>query len=115
MKTIYKMACVAFVLSTGVAQAQHARHGDMPKGPMAPDWTAYPVLASGGGFSRSGAKFQAFNMHAMDAASYASFDGQTAEDLNTATQSLAVDENGAVAVKSGAKGGYYILDRKSAV
>jgi len=109
MKTIYKMACVAFVLSTGVAQAQHARHGDMPKGPMAPDWTAYPVLASGGGFSRSGAKFQAFNMHAMDAASYASFDGQTAEDLNTATQSLAVDENGAVAVKSGAKGGYYIL------
>ena len=112
MKTILKMACAALVLSTGVAHAQqagHAGHGAMPKGPMAPDWTAYPVVASGGGFSRSGAKFQAFNMHAMDAASYASFDGETVEDLNKATKTLELDENGALTVKSGAKGGYYLV------
>jgi len=109
MKSIIKMACMAFVLSTSVAQAQHAGHGGAPKGAVAPAWTAYPMVMSGGGFSRSGAKFQAFNMHAMDATSYASFDGQTAEDLNKATLPLTVDENGAVAVKSGAKGGYYVL------
>lgn len=109
MKTILKMACVAVLCSTGVAEAQHAGHGGSPKGVVAPDWTAYPILASSGGFSRSGAKYQAFNMHAMDAASYASFNGQTAEDLAKATQVLKVDENGALAVKSGAKGGYYLV------
>jgi len=109
MKQIFKIAAVALLIGVTPALAQHAGHGGAPKGPAAPTWTAYPMLVSGGGFSRSGAKFQAYNMHAMNGASFASFYGAGTEDMETATTNLPIDENGALSVKSGKKGGYYFV------
>jgi len=110
MKPIFKIAVLATLVGATPVLAQHAGHGGgAPKGAVAPDWTTYPVLVSGGGFSRSGAKFQVFNMHAMEGASYASFDGDGQADLTLATQSLPIDENGALTVKSGTRGGYYLV------
>ena len=109
MKSIFKIAAVALLMGSTPALAQHAGHGGAPKGPTAPTWTAFPMLVSGGGFSRSGAKFQAYNMHAMNGASFASFYGAGTEDMEAATTSLPIDENGALSVKSGKKGGYYFV------
>lgn len=114
MKMTSKIAAfgVALMMGATPALAQHAGHGGhggAPKGPTAPTWTGYPMLVAGGGFSRSGAKFQAYNMHAMNGASYASFYGTDDEDLKAATTDLPIDENGAFSVKAGKKGGYYFV------
>ncbi|MFC1672621.1 hypothetical protein ACFL12_00570 [Pseudomonadota bacterium] len=109
MKNILKIAGVALLLTTTSAFAQHAGHGGAPKGPSAPEWTSLPMLVSGGGFSRAGTKYQAYNMHAMESSSYASYDGQGIDALKAATQSLVVDDNGAVTMKIGEAGGYYLV------
>lgn len=109
IKTIAQVAGLAFVLASSGAHAQHAGHGETPKGPSAPQWTNLPMVISSGGFSRSGAKYQTYNMHAMQGASYASYDGQGEEALNAATQTVAIEEGGALSVKSGKKGGYYLV------
>lgn len=109
MKNIIKITGVALLLLSTSAHAQHAGHGGAPKGPSAPDWTALPMVVSGGGFSRAGTKYQAFNMHAMGSTSYASYDGQGDDALKAATRSVPIDENGGLMVKAGAQGGYYLV------
>lgn len=107
MKTFMKISCLTVLMGAATAQAQHAGH--VNKGAVAPDWTSYPMVVSGGGFSRSGAKFQAFNMHAMDASSHASFNNSGIESKTIATAAVKVDENGSLEMKSGANGGYYLI------
>ncbi|MBL4613450.1 MAG: hypothetical protein JKY27_01045 [Magnetovibrio sp.] len=109
MRTIITFTAVAMILATSPALAQHATHGGSAKGVPVPHWTAYPMVVSAGGFSRSGAKYQAFNLHAMDSSSYASFYGQGADALAGATQTITIEDNGQVAVKSGEQGGYYLV------
>lgn len=112
MKTLFKYSALALMLATSPALAQHAGHGGhggAPQAVKAPEWTGYPMLVANRGFSRSGAKYQAFNMHAMEGASYASYYGKDAAALDTATQTLTIDDNGALSVKSGKKGGYYLV------
>lgn len=106
MKKIMTISSVVLLIGASPVFAQHAGHGGAPQGAVAPTWTAYPMVISGGGFSRSGAKYQAFNIHALDSMSFASFSGQGDDVQKAATTSIKVDESGALAVKSGAQGGY---------
>lgn len=111
MKKILKIAGVALLLATTSAHAQHSAHGGHEaKGPSAPKWTQNPVLLASGPRSRTAAKFQAFNMHAMESTAWASFDGHGDEALKAAAQPVTVDDNGALSFKTGAvKGGYYLV------
>jgi len=109
MKNIIKIAGVALLLLSTSAHAQHAGHGGAPKGPSAPEWTGMPMIVSAGSRTRAGAKYQTYNMHAMESSSYASYDGQGDEALKAATRSVPVDENGALMMKAGAQGGYYLV------
>lgn len=97
---------VALLIGTSSVLAQHAGHGNGPQDAVAPSWTAYPIIVSDGGFSRSGAKYQAFNIHAMEGTVFASYADQGDDAQTAATTSVKIDDNGALAVKAGAKGGY---------
>lgn len=110
MKQILKIAGMAVLLASTGAHAQHADHGrHASTAPTAPKWTQHPVLQAAGPRSRTAAKFQAFNMHAMEAVTYAPYDGQGQEALKAATRPAPLDENGALAFKAWSKGGYYLL------
>jgi len=109
LKIALSILILWMTLGFSPALAQHAGHGGAPKGIKAPDWTGYPVLIAGGGYSRAGVKLHPFNLHAMEGMSYGSFSGQGADVLSKASQSLPIGEDGSVRLKSGKQGGYYLV------
>jgi len=109
MKTLLKTTSMALMLLASPAMAQHAGHGGAASAAKAPDWTNYPMLVSAGGYSRTGVKYQAFNMHAMDGLSFASFDGDGETVPQSATQAVPVNDTGELLVTSGQTGGYYLV------
>ncbi|MCW8914795.1 MAG: hypothetical protein OQK24_02960 [Magnetovibrio sp.] len=109
IKSIIRISALTLLMASSSALAQHAGHGAAPKGATAPTWTTFPMVLSAGGYSRSDAKYQAYNMHAMQAESYASFYGHNTKDLETATRPLTVDDNGGLTMEAGDQGGYYLV------
>lgn len=103
------------MFSASAALAQHAGHGGHGShggaltAAKAPDWTAYPVLLASGGYSRSDAKYQSFNMHAMEGVTFASFYGDGNVAPEAATHNLLIDDNGALSFKIGEDGSYYLV------
>lgn len=109
MKRLYILFAVMLgLVLSHQASAQHAGHGAR-KTLEAPAWTKSPVLFSASGFSRKGASYQAYYMHAMEATAYASYDGETPEHLQAATQNVSLDDNGKLSLGIGADGGYYLV------
>ncbi len=115
MKSFILVSTLTLMFSASFASAQHAGHaghgghGGMPKATKAPDWTAYPVLIAGGRYSRSEAKYQSFNMHAMEGVTYASYDGDGHVAPDAAVRNLSIDDNGALSFKIGEDGSYYLV------
>ena len=120
MKTIISIVLSTLVLvaTAPFAQAQNAGHGHhgASKEIKAPDWTKNPLLTSIGRYSRTGATFQAYNMHAMQAGyvvSYSGNDDQASgnddQALQSATHEISVDDSGKLALKMQKDGGYYLV------
>ena len=113
MKTIISLAFSVLLLSavSTFAQAQHAGHG--PHGASAklkaPNWTYNPILIATGRYSRKGATYQAFNMHAMEADYVVSFHDRDDDDLNAATYKMNIEDSGKVSLKMEEDGGYYLV------
>ena len=107
MKNFLKIAGIALALVSSSAFAQHAGHGGhAPSAPSAPKWTSLPMLV---GASRFSPKYQAYNMHAMEGQTYASYDGEGEDALAATTQPLSIGDSGGFAVKAGGSGGYYLV------
>lgn len=87
----------------------HAGHsGHAPQGAEVPRWTGYPTLIRGRTFGRTGVRYQAYNLHAMEGQATGSFEGGEAA-MQAASSALEISTEGEFIVKTGEAGGYYLV------